>query len=58
MHAIVMCAHTFLNVCVHAACCVLELLLACHVPRYHTPLHDDYKIDIQGYVFPLITMSL
>ena len=53
-----MCAHTFLNVCVHAACCVLELLLACHVPRYHTPLHDDYKIDIQGYVFPLITMSL
>ena len=50
--------------CVHA-CCVLELLMACHVQRKHTLLYDvhpakgthitDY--DTQGYVFPHITMS-
>ena len=57
MHAIeYVCLHLS-EVCVHA-CCVLELLMACHVPREHTFTDTIIMIDIQGYVFPLIIMSL
>ena len=41
------------EVCVHA-CCVLELLMACHACPRGTYITD---YDMQGYAFPLITMS-